>query len=53
MAVGRPEGHVTVRLSSVLDLSLTRPADVPVRIELSRGAREVCPGVDEFTVAPG
>lgn len=41
VALGRPDGHVTVRLSSLLDLTLTRPADVPVRIELSRGAREV------------
>jgi hypothetical protein len=41
LALGRPEGQVTVRLSSLLDLTLTRPENVPVRIELSRGAREV------------
>jgi hypothetical protein len=41
LALGPPEGQVTLRLSSLLDLTLVRPASVPVRIELSRGAREV------------
>jgi hypothetical protein len=41
IALGVPSGQVTLRFSSLLDLVLSRPGSVPVRIELSRGAREV------------
>jgi hypothetical protein len=41
ISLGVPSGQVTLRFSSLLDLVVERPGSVPVRIELSRGAREV------------
>lgn len=37
VALGRPRGRRTIRLASVDDLLLVRPADVPVRIEVAKG----------------
>jgi hypothetical protein len=41
LAVGRPNGLCTIRLSSVKDLRITRPADAPVRLEVAKGATNV------------
>jgi hypothetical protein len=41
LAVGRPHGLCTIRLSSVKDLRITRPADTPVRLEVAKGATNV------------
>jgi hypothetical protein len=39
--VGRPNGLCTIRLSSVKDLQITRPANAPVRLEVAKGATNV------------
>jgi hypothetical protein len=41
LAVGRPNGLCTIRLSSVKDLQITRPADAPVCLEVAKGATNV------------
>jgi hypothetical protein len=41
LALGRPHGLCTIRLSSVKDLRLTRPANAPVRLEVAKGATNV------------
>jgi hypothetical protein len=39
--LGPPAGTCTIRLSSVKDLRLERPADVPVRVEIAKGATRI------------
>jgi hypothetical protein len=39
--LGRPAGGCTIRLSSLKDLRIERPTDVPVRIEIAKGATKV------------
>ena len=39
--LGRPAGGCTIRLSSLKDLRIERPADVPVRLEITKGATKV------------
>lgn len=39
--LGTPAGTCTIRLSSVKDLELIRPAGVPVRVEIARGCTRV------------
>jgi len=41
LAVGRPNGLCTIRLSSVKDLHITRPANAPVRLEVAKSATNV------------
>jgi hypothetical protein len=41
LALGRPFGLCTIRLSSVKDLRITRPANAPVRLEVAKGAANV------------
>lgn len=41
LVLGRPSGTCTIRLDSVRALRLVRPGDVPVRIELGKGATDV------------
>lgn len=41
LALGRPNGLCTIRLSSVKDLQITRPASAPVRLEVARSATNV------------
>jgi hypothetical protein len=41
LTLGRPAGGCTIRLSSVKDLRIDRPADVPVRVEIAKGATNV------------
>jgi hypothetical protein len=44
LALGRPSGSRTVRLAAVKDLRVERPAGVPVRVELAKGATRVTLG---------
>lgn len=48
LALGRPQGQCTVRFSSLMDVTIERPADVPVRIELARGATRIRLDAKEF-----
>lgn len=41
LALGRPQQPVEIQVSSVQDLRIERPADVPVRLELSGGATDI------------
>jgi hypothetical protein len=41
LALGRPTEPTVIRLTSVKDLRLERPADVPVRLEIAKGATKV------------
>ncbi len=41
LVLGRPAGERVIRLSSVKQLRIERPADIPVRIELANGATDV------------
>jgi hypothetical protein len=41
LALGRPTGRCTIRLSSLKDLRVERPADVPVRVEIAKGATNI------------
>jgi hypothetical protein len=41
LALGRPNGLCTIRLSSVKDLQITRPASAPVRLEVAKSATNV------------
>ena len=41
LAMGRPNGLCSIRLSSVTDLQITRPANAPVRLEVAKGAANV------------
>lgn len=41
LGVGQPSGQCTIRLSSVQDLRIERPAGVPVRVEIAKGATDV------------
>jgi hypothetical protein len=41
LALGRPNGLCTIRLSSVRDLLITRPVNAPVRLEIAKGATNV------------
>lgn len=38
--LGTPAGTCTIRLSSVKELELIRPAGVPVRVEIARGCTQ-------------
>jgi hypothetical protein len=48
LGLGRPVGQCTVRFSSLMDVTIERPADVPVRIELARGATRIRLDATEF-----
>jgi hypothetical protein len=48
LALGRPAGQCTIRFSSLMDVAIERPAEVPVRIELARGATRVRLDAKEF-----
>ncbi|MQA87737.1 MAG: hypothetical protein GEV03_24720 [Streptosporangiales bacterium] len=41
LTLGHPAGSCTIRLTSVTDLHIRRPAHVPVRIEVAKGATKV------------
>ncbi|MGH3372605.1 MAG: hypothetical protein ACRDPR_21675 [Nocardioidaceae bacterium] len=41
VVLGRPSGRCTIHLSSLKDLRIERPADVPVRLEIAKGATKV------------
>jgi hypothetical protein len=41
LALGWPNGLCTIRLSSVKELRITRPANAPVRLEVAKGATNV------------
>jgi hypothetical protein len=41
LALGRPNGLCTIRLSSVKELRIARPATAPVRLEVAKGATNV------------
>src|SRR5262245_17966904 len=41
LALGRPHGLCTIRLSSVKDLRIPRPANAPVRLEVAKSATNV------------
>jgi len=41
IALGRPSGPTTIRLTSVEDLRIERPTEVPVRLEIAKGATKV------------
>lgn len=41
LVLGHPAGPMTIRLTSVKDLHVERPADVPVRLEIAKGATKV------------
>jgi hypothetical protein len=41
VVLGRPSGRCTIHLSSLKDLRIERPADVPVRVEIAKGAVKV------------
>jgi hypothetical protein len=41
LALGRPAGTTTIRLDSVKDLRIERPGDVPMRVEIAKGATKV------------
>ncbi|TNY37979.1 hypothetical protein [Thermomonospora catenispora] len=41
LALGRPDASRTIRLASVRDLVIERPAGVPVRLEITGGATKV------------
>lgn len=44
LVLGRPTGPRTIRLAAVKDLRIERPADVPVRVEIAKGATKVSIG---------
>ncbi len=41
LALGRPSGLCTIRLSSAKELQITRPTSAPVRLEVAKGATNV------------
>ena len=41
LTLGRPTGQRTLRFASVKDLRIQRPADVPMRLEIGKGATNV------------
>lgn len=41
LRLGTPDGTCTIRLSSVKDVRIARPAGVPVRLEIARGSTHV------------
>lgn len=53
LALGRPESSRTIRLASVRDLVIERPAGVPVRLESTGGATKVALDDRRFGAAGG
>ena len=49
LELSHPDGTVPVRLGAVADTTIRRPAGVPVRVRIRRGARSIT--VDDQTVA--
>jgi hypothetical protein len=41
LMLGHPTGPCTIRFAAVKDLHIRRPADVPVRVEIARGSKNV------------
>jgi hypothetical protein len=48
LTLGRPRGQCPIRFSSLIDVTIERPADVPVRVELARGATRIRLDAAEF-----
>ena len=48
LTLGRPAGHCILRFAAVKDLRIERPAGVPVRLEIAKGATKVA--LDSRTV---